>query len=232
VRWTGQAVARFILDGEAFDAAIRSGLEGLFVGVESVEPEARKKMSKSLPSIALYEKAIKRCRSAGVVFHASLVFGFDEQTPHVFERTLDFLLRNSVPSMTPCILIPYPGTRLFDRLMRERRILHTNWAYYDHTVVCYQPKDMEPEELAEKYLDFRNKFFSYSSMIQRGCDQLRVAPLAYLGMNLAYRKTTRLLKEHSRSYFNWLREREGVPTFHSPSVAEILLRNPQPFIAD
>ena len=232
VRWTGQAVARFILDSEAFDAAVRSGLEGLFVGVESVEPEARKKMRKSLPSIALYEEAIKRCRSAGVVFHASLVFGLDEETPHVFERSLEFLLRNSVPSMTPCIVIPYPGTRLFDRLMRERRILHTNWAYYDHITVCYQPRNMAPEELAEKYLDFRNKFFSYSSIIQRGYDQLRVAPLAYLGMNIAYRKTTRLLKEHSRSYFNWLRERKEVPTFGSPNLAQILLGSPQPFIAD
>ena len=82
-------------------------------------------------------------------------------------------------------------------------------------------------KLAEKYLDFRNRFFSYSSIIQRGYDQLRVAPLMYLGMNLAYRKTTRLLKEHFRGYFNWLRERKGVPTFRSPNVAQILLRNPQ-----
>jgi radical SAM superfamily enzyme YgiQ (UPF0313 family) len=133
----------------------------------------------------------------------------------VFERTLEFLLRNSVPSISPCILTPYPGTRLFERLTRERRILHTNWAYYDHTTVCYRPKDMEPEELAEKYLDFRESFFSWSSIIRRGYGQLRVAPLMYLGMNLAYRKTTELLKEHSRNYFNWLRGQKGVPTFRS-----------------
>jgi len=215
VHWFGQASARFILDDEMFRAARRSGLGGLFIGVESVEPEARSTMRKSLPSTQLYEKAIERCRSTGVIFHASLIFGLDEQTPHVFERTLEFLLRNSVPSISPCILTPYPGTRLFERLTRERRILHTNWAYYDHTTVCYRPKDMEPEELAEKYLDFRESFFSWSSIIRRGYDQLRVAPLMYLGMNLAYRKTTELLKEHSRNYFNWLRGQKGVPTFRS-----------------
>ena len=223
VSWYGQASARLILDDELFDAAVRSGLEALFVGVESVDPEARKKMSKSLPSIHLYEKAIKRCRSAGVIFHASLIFGLDEDTPSVFERTIEFLLRNSVPSISPCTLTPYPGTPLFERLMRERRILHTNWSYYDHTTVCYQPKNMGPEELAEKYLDFRNRFFSYSSIIQRGYAQLRVAPVVYLPVNLAYRKTTRLMKEHFRNYFNWLHQQKGIPTLDgmkAPTVRE------------
>ena len=212
VSWYAQSSARFILDDELFDAAVRSGLEALFVGVESVDPEARKKMRKSLPSIDLYEKAIKRCRSAGVIFHASLIFGLDEDTPTVFERTLEFLLRNSVPSISPCVLTPYPGTPLFERLMRERRILHTNWSYYDHTTVCYEPKNMEPEELAERYLDFRNRFFSYSSILQRGYAQFRVAPLVYLGSNLVYRKTTRLMKEHFRNYSNWLRQEKRTPT--------------------
>jgi radical SAM superfamily enzyme YgiQ (UPF0313 family) len=212
VCWYGQVPARFILDDELFDAAVRSGLEAVFVGVESIELEANKRMHKSLPSIDLYEKAIERCRSAGVIFHASLVFGLDEETPYVFERTLEFLLRNSVPSISPCILTPYPGTPLFERLMGERRILHTNWSYYDHTTVCYQPKNMEPEELAEKYLDFRKRFFSCASIMQRGYAQLHVAPLIYLGSNLAYRKTTKLMKEHFDNYFKWLHRQKRVPT--------------------
>jgi radical SAM superfamily enzyme YgiQ (UPF0313 family) len=210
--WYGQVSARFILDDELFDAAVRSGLEAVFVGVESIELEANKKMRKSLPSIELYEKAIGRCRSAGVIFHASLVFGLDEETPDVFERTLEFLLHNSVPSISACILTPYPGTPLFERLTREGRILHTNWSYYDHTTVCYQPKNMEPEELAEKYLAFRKRFFSGASIIQRGYAQLRVAPLIYLGSNLAYRKTTKLMEKHLQNYFKWLHLQKRVPT--------------------
>jgi radical SAM superfamily enzyme YgiQ (UPF0313 family) len=212
VHWYGQVSARFILDDELFDPAVRSGLEAVFVGIESIELEANKRMHKSLPSIESYEKAIGRCRSAGVIFHASLVFGLDEETPSVFERTLEFLLRNSVPSISPCILTPYPGTPLFERLMRERRILHTHWSYYDHTTVCYQPKNMEPEELAEKYLDFRKRLFSSASILRRGYAQLRVAPLIYLGSNLGYRKTTKSMKEHFENYFQWLRQQKRFPT--------------------
>ncbi len=211
VQWCGQASARFILDDELFNAALHSGLWGLFIGVETVEIDALRKMRKSLASLELYEKAIRRCRAAGIMFHASLIFGLDEQTPRVFDRTLDFLIHNKVPSISPNILTPYPGTRLFERLMREGRILHTNWYYYDHLTVSYQPKNMEPEELSEKYLDFRKKFFSYSSIIKRGWAQLRVAPLIYLAVNRAYRKTTKDYAEHSRNYFKWLHQQKRVP---------------------
>jgi radical SAM superfamily enzyme YgiQ (UPF0313 family) len=204
VEWYAQASTRFILDDEMFSTAVRSGLKALFVGVESIEPEARKIMPKSLPTIELLEDAIRRCRHAGVVFHASLIFGRDEDTPRVFERTLDFLMQNAVPSISPCVLTPYPGTPLFKRLKQEGRILHTNWGYYDHTTVCYRPKHMTPEELAEKYLDFRNRFFSYSSMIRRAPVQLRVRPILYLGANIAYRKTTAMMKKHFENYFKWL----------------------------
>jgi len=220
-RWCGQASVRFILDDDLFDAALRSGLGALFIGVETIEPAARKTMRKSLASVDLYEKAIRRCRSAGVMFHASLIFGLDEQTPRVFETTLDFLLRNSVPSISPNILTPYPGTRLFDRLMRERRILHTNWSYYDHNTVCYQPRNMAPEELAEKYVDFRKKFFSYGSILQRSHAQWRTLPLVYLFMNLAFHNVTKGMDARFRTYFQWLHQEHRAPT-HDEMAAPTL----------
>jgi radical SAM superfamily enzyme YgiQ (UPF0313 family) len=221
VGWLGQASVRFILDDEMFNAALQSGLQGLFLGVETVEPDALKTMTKSLPTIELYEKAIKRCRSVGVAFHASLIFGLDEQSPEVFDHTLDFLIRNRVPSISANILTPYPGTRLYERLEREGRILHKNWSYYDHTTVSYQPRNMEPEELAEKYLDFRSRFFSYSSMLKRLWAQLRVKPLIFLGMNLAYRKTTKHLREHYQRYFEWLREHRRARSLQDSRVSAL-----------
>lgn len=205
VRWVGQASARSILDDELFDLALRSGLMGLFVGVECIEPDVLRKLRKSFDSVAQYEEAIARCRKAGVFFLASLIFGMDEQSPRVFERTLDFLLRNSVPAIAPNMLTPYPGTRLYARLKREGRILHENWAYYDHLQVDFRPRAMEPEELTEKYLDFRERFYSFSSIFRRAPAQLRVAPLIYLGTNMAYRLTTREHRKRARDYFKWLR---------------------------
>lgn len=212
-RWCGQASLRFILDEELFRAAVRSGLGALFVGVETIEPDACAAMRKSPGAIALYDRAIARCRAAGVMFHASLIFGLDEQTPQVFERTLEFLMRNHVGSISPNILTPYPGTRLFDRLQREGRILHTNWTYYDHTTVCYQPRGMSPEELSEKYLDFRRRFLSLSSIARRLAAQPGILSLVFLGMNLALRQATKRQANRFREYFAWLHNGRAMPSF-------------------
>jgi radical SAM superfamily enzyme YgiQ (UPF0313 family) len=222
VKWFAQASCRTILDDEIFRAMVRAGCKGLFVGLETVEPHVMKNIRKSLASPELYAKAIKRCNKAGVIFHASLIFGLDEQTPDVFEHTLDFLLENSVPSISPNIMTPYPGTRLFERLLREKRILHTNWRYYDHSTVSFQPKNMTPEELSEKYLDFRDKFFSISSIMRRFPAQIMVHPLVYLGMNYSYRGTTKELRGLTSDYFKWLHSQPRQPVRREDMVPALV----------
>ncbi len=217
--WCGQTTLRFILDKDLFPAAVRSGLKGVFVGVETIEPEAQAGLRKSLGSMREYDEAVRRCRAAGVLFHASLIFGLDGQTPRVFERTLDFLARNSVSSISANMLTPYPGTRLFDRLKRENRILHTNWTYYDHQTVCFQPKNMSVEELGEKHLAFCREFLSWSSIARRLPAQLGNMPLLYLGMNLAMRRSMKHLEHRQRDYLNWLRTR---PAQAAPAAPEPL----------
>jgi len=203
VKWSAQVSIRFILDDELFRAAVRSGLVGLFVGVETVDPVALKRFRKSVP-LEGYVKAIRRCRAAGVIFHASLIFGLDEHTPEIFERTLDFVMKHQLPSVSANVLTPYPGTALFERLMREGRIVHTNWAFYDHTTPAFRPANMTLEQLAQGYLWFRRNLFGIAGILRRLPGQLRVNPLVYLGMNMAYHKTTRQMEEHYRRYFAWL----------------------------
>jgi radical SAM superfamily enzyme YgiQ (UPF0313 family) len=219
-RWCGQATLRFILDEDLFAAAVGSGLRGVFVGVETIEPEARAGLRKSLGSVREYDEAVRRCRAAGVMFHASLIFGLDDQTPRVFERTLDFLARNSVPSISANMLTPYPGTQLFDRLKRDNRILHTNWTYYDHQTVCFQPKNMSVEELGERHLAFCREFLSWSSIARRLPAQWGNMPLLYLGMNMAMRRSVTDLTHRRRNYLTWLRNQHTPGQPDAPEDAD------------
>jgi len=219
VNWIGQASASMMLDDELFEAALRAGCVGLFVGVESIEPTASGKFSKSLASISLYEEAIKRCRETGVLFHGSFIFGLDDQSPDVFEHTLDFLMRNRMPSISPNILTAYPGTFLFDRFIREDRLLHTNWSYFDHLTVSFRPKNMQPEELSEKYFDFRDEFYSLSSIWERAWAQVKMRQWLTLWVNLGFRRMTGVYRIRSHGYFKWLNndaERFSVALLQKP----------------
>jgi hypothetical protein len=76
---------------------------------------------------------------------------------------------------------------------------------------------MSPEELAEKYIDFRRRFLSWSSIAQRLPAQWNVLPWAYLGMNLALRQATGRQEQRFQEYFTWLHNGRATPTFDAPT---------------
>ena len=66
-----------------------------------------------------------------MMINASLVFGFDHDSPEVFAETLDWLVKNKVETMTAHILTPYPGTALYQRFNQEGRIKDYDWSHYN-----------------------------------------------------------------------------------------------------
>jgi radical SAM superfamily enzyme YgiQ (UPF0313 family) len=202
-KWIAQIPVRAILDDEFFHTAAVSGLRGIFSGFETIDEKARRRYTKSV-SVGDYARAVRNCRDSGVFLNASFIFGMDEHDISIFDETLDFIMANKVPSISGYILTPYPGTPLFDRISQEGRLLHRNWTYYDHLTPVIRPARMSTGELAEGYVRFRESLFSVKSIVHRFSAQLRVNPYAYLGLNLAYRHTTSVLRQHYKRYFNWL----------------------------
>jgi radical SAM superfamily enzyme YgiQ (UPF0313 family) len=203
LRFIGQVPVKFILDTELFNAAVSGGLRGIFVGVETIDDAAPSYFSKAVP-IEAYSKAIHRCRRAGIFFHAALIFGMDFHTTTIFDKTLDFIIKHSVPSVSAYVLTPYPGTALFERMITEDRILHFNWSYYDHLTPVFRPAKMTFDELMEGYMRFRECLFSLKGILSRSAAQYRVAPIAFLGSSLGFHRTTGLLKKHYNGYLTWL----------------------------
>ena len=207
-KFVAQFPVSFILDDEMFKSAVKAGLEGVFVGVETIDEKALANLSKSVP-LESYVKAIKRCRGAGVMFHASLIFGMDEHERSIFDRTLDFIIKFKVPSVSAYVLTPYPGTALFNRMLRQKRLLHMNWAFYDHVTPVFRPAQMSVERLAEEYMRFRKNLYSLTRIWSGLLGQISTHPVAYLGLNMAFRHGTFQLKEHYRRYFEWIHNRGG-----------------------
>ncbi|MGC9970021.1 MAG: radical SAM protein [Bryobacteraceae bacterium] len=186
IKWVGQASVSFCRDRELMKLAAASGCGGLFFGVESVSPAQLRKMRKSLKDIALVEDAIQRVRDVGIFFHASLIFGFDEDTKAVFPETLEFLNRNRIGTATFNVLTPYPGTKVYEQFRREDRLLTGDWRYYDHTTVVFRPTNMSPYELQEGKTWVKREFSKLSSILRRLPANL-AHPFIHVAMNLAIR---------------------------------------------
>jgi radical SAM superfamily enzyme YgiQ (UPF0313 family) len=133
-----------------------------------------------------YARIIHRIHAHGIAVQAGVVFGFDHDTPQIFQDTLDFLEETAVQNATFNILTPFPGTPLFRKLEAEGRILTRDWrSYNSRSEVVYQPKSMSRAELLAGFQFANERFYSLASTAKR----LSRSPVQLwwtLPLNLAY----------------------------------------------
>jgi radical SAM superfamily enzyme YgiQ (UPF0313 family) len=190
IRWVGQASVSFVNDIELMKMAADSGCVALFFGLESVSIAQLKTMRKSIKDIEKMGEAVKKVKDMGIHFHASFVFGFDNDTHAIFDDTLEFMQKNKISTATYNILTPYPGTKVYKQFKEEGRLLSDNWRYYDHSTVVFRPKNMTPYELQAGVLHVK-KEFSKISTILGNLPWNMSHPLLYLAINLGTRQSVK-----------------------------------------
>lgn len=107
-----------------------------------------------------------------LLVNASMVFGFDEDTPDVFPDTLNWLLRNRVSSMTAHILTPYPGTVLHSQLAAEGRIFDRDYEHYNTAHAVFRPARMSAMELELGHRWMYRQFYSWMGIARRNLSRL------------------------------------------------------------
>jgi radical SAM superfamily enzyme YgiQ (UPF0313 family) len=175
IKWVGQSSISLAKDKNMLKLCRLSGCQALFFGLESVSPSSLMGMKKMPKSVEEMEESIKTIQDNGVVFHPSIVLGFDTDTKAIFDNTLEFLAKTKLPTVSLNVLTPYPGTRLYQRFKDQGRIISHNWSHYDHQTVVFQPKNMTPQELAEGYHYVESEFYSLSSIFRHIPSLLRVS---------------------------------------------------------
>jgi len=123
----------------------------------------------------------------GIMVNPGIVFGFDSDDESVFERAVEFLVKNQVELAYFNVLTPLPGTALYERYNNAGRIFDRDWAKYDGKHVVYQPSRMTPEQLQEGFFWANHEFYSIPSIWQRlrGTKQRFIPRLV---MNREFRK--------------------------------------------
>ncbi len=183
--WQAAATVKSILMPDLLEKAAQSGLRSLFVGFETLNPNNLRAQHKYQNLNRDYDSAIRRLRDLGVMVNASFVFGMDDDDDAVFDRTVEWAIRQGIETATFHILTPYPGTALHQRLLNEGRINSANWDLYDTRHVVFQPARLSPENLEAGYRRAYHEFYRWGSIFKgaaahaRPIDQLR--HLAYAG---------------------------------------------------
>ena len=167
IQWVGQASISFIKNTELLKLAASSGCKGLFFGLETVSEQKMKRMNKGMKSQKETIDAISQVMNHGIIFHASIVLGFDDDDKSIFDETLEFMYKSRIPSATFNILTPYPGTETYSHLKQQNRLITEDWRYYDHCTPTFIPRNMTLSELYSGYEYVKENFFSLKSTLQR-----------------------------------------------------------------
>jgi radical SAM superfamily enzyme YgiQ (UPF0313 family) len=156
------------------------------VGFESISKSGLKDIHKGFNSPELYAEWIRKFHAHGIAINGTFVFGLDDDTPGVFEKTAQFVIDSGIDLPRFAILTPFPGTELFRRLESEGRITTRNWELYDGQHVVFEPAQMNVETLQKGHLAAWRRVYSYASIARR----MRHSPFAkwmFLGANMGYR---------------------------------------------
>ena len=189
--WLTQASIDIVKDDALLDLMERSGCVGIFLGIESLDPEALASVGKSQNRVVQYREAVRRLHDRGICVMGGFISGFDIQTAESIVKVADQLneLEFDVPFLS--VLTPFRGTPLYGTLLSENRILRErDWAFYNGYNVTFQPATMSPEQLRDAHRALFQRAFSptlVAERLARGVRQLRpAATLLSLAMNGFY----------------------------------------------
>ncbi|MFI0454198.1 B12-binding domain-containing radical SAM protein [Actinomadura sp. 6N118] len=125
--WQAAGTVQAVLRPGLLEKAVESGLRSLFVGFETVNAGNLTEQRKWQNIDRDYDAVVRRLHDNGIMVNGSFVFGMDEDDPSVFGRTVEWAVGQGIETATFHIMTPYPGTRLYDRMAKAGRLLHSDW---------------------------------------------------------------------------------------------------------
>ena len=191
VIWLSQASLNIADDPRLLRMAARSGCKGLFVGLESADCESLTQMNKGFLKPHKFKDAIRKLHDHGISVLGAFVLGNDNEDTSIFKRTLDFAKKIKLDLAQFAILTPYPGTAIYNRLIKENRIFNFDWTKYDAGNAVFKPLRMTADRLKEEVDKLWRDFYRFDEVIMRVLRLGRRIPIQLLPLlliNFSFRK--------------------------------------------
>ncbi len=145
--WVAQISANLLRDEELVDLIAESGGKWVFIGMESIDPVNMADVNKNFSKPSEYKVVLERLAQRNVYAITSFIFGMDNDTKGVAERTLEQI--SSWPPGLPVFgqLTPFPATPLYERLEKAGRLARPkHWMEFAPFKMAHTPLKMTIEE--------------------------------------------------------------------------------------
>ena len=136
------------------DVMIEAGFDAVFLGIETPNPKALRKMKKpqnlDMRDDNYLFTSVRRIQQKGMMVLGGFILGLDDDDDNAFDAQIEFIQEAGIPIALVGLLTALKGTNLWGRLERENRLLDKP-VEIDATALNFKP-EMDPRTLVEGYL--------------------------------------------------------------------------------
>ena len=147
----------------------KAGFRLLLFGIESANPETLEKLKKGV-TVETIVSSCKEARCAGLYPHITIMYGYPWEDYQDALNTLNlgkWLMKKGYAwTMQATVVIPYPGTPLFEECKAERWLTTTDWDRYDMREAVMKTS-MSTEEITNFVQTIYSAAFSPEFMLRR-----------------------------------------------------------------
>src|SRR5215468_3333962 len=147
MNWIAQISANLLRDEELVDLIAASGGKWIFIGMESIDSTNLADVNKGFNKPAEYAAVLERLAKRHILAITSFIFGMDNDTPGVAERTLQ-QVRTWPPGLPIFgLLTPFPSTPLYKKLEVAGRLTRPkHWLDFRAFKMAHTPLKMSIEQ--------------------------------------------------------------------------------------
>lgn len=110
-------------DEELVALMVEAGFDKVFVGIETPDDVSLAECHKNQNRRRDLLQDVKKLQRAGLRVQGGFIVGFDNDTPSIFQKQIDFIQQSGIVTAMVGLLQAPPGTELYRRLKEEGRLL-------------------------------------------------------------------------------------------------------------
>lgn len=102
---------------------VAAGFDTVFIGIETPDEASLNRCNKQQNLHRDLVEDVKRIQRTGLQVQGGFIVGFDTDTASIFQRQINFIQQSGIVTAMVGLLQAPPGTRLYERLQGEGRLL-------------------------------------------------------------------------------------------------------------
>ena len=160
------------MNEEVLGAMKEAGCHYIRFGVESGSQKMLDIMRKRV-TLAQIEQAFELCRKVGMKTQAFFLFGTPGETPQTISETIKFAKKLRPDSAQFAVVIPHPGTDLYEICQREGWLKYKSWEDFSACNSLIETPELSRQDVEKARIRAYREFYFRPGYVLRTAVQIR-----------------------------------------------------------